>query len=109
MDERKADERFDERLEWDRDGQYFHYLTKWMFALDCVSRSLGDPKFNLWARELADVAHRRFVYRTSGGQMRMYWKMSVDLTRPLVPSMGHHDPLDGLITALQLQVCIWCR
>jgi hypothetical protein len=33
----------------------------------------------------------------------MYWKMSVDLSRPLVPSMGQHDPLDGYITCLQLQ------
>jgi hypothetical protein len=32
----------------------------------------------------------------------MYWKMSVDLSRPLVPSMGHHDPLDGMITCGQL-------
>src|SRR5271157_3785634 len=33
----------------------------------------------------------------------MFWKMSIDLSRPLVPSMGHHDPLDGLITYLELQ------
>jgi len=32
----------------------------------------------------------------------MYWKMSIDLTRPQVASMGHHDPLDGYVTALQL-------
>jgi hypothetical protein len=29
--------------------------------------------------------------------------MSVDLSRPLVPSMGHHDPLDGFVTAIQLR------
>ena len=29
--------------------------------------------------------------------------MSIDLSRPLVPSMGQHDPLDGLITYSQLQ------
>jgi hypothetical protein len=33
----------------------------------------------------------------------MYWKMSIDLSRPLVPSMGHHDPLDGFITYNELQ------
>jgi hypothetical protein len=32
----------------------------------------------------------------------MVWKMSIDLSRPLVNSMGHHDPLDGLITCLEL-------
>ena len=33
----------------------------------------------------------------------MFWKMSIDLSRPLVSSQGHHDPLDGAITCLQLQ------
>jgi hypothetical protein len=33
----------------------------------------------------------------------MYWKMSIDLCRPLIPSMGQHDPLDGFITYHQLQ------
>jgi hypothetical protein len=32
----------------------------------------------------------------------MHWKMSIDLSRPLVPSMGHHDPLDGFVTCLGL-------
>ena len=34
----------------------------------------------------------------------MYWKMSIDLTRPLVPSMGQHDPLDGFVTYNELQL-----
>jgi len=58
----------------------------------------GDPRFNLWARELALAAHDGFVYRTRDGKERMYWKMSTDLTRPLVGSMGHHDPLDSYVT-----------
>jgi len=29
--------------------------------------------------------------------------MSIDLSRPLVPSMGQHDPLDGLVTYHELQ------
>lgn len=99
--ERGAGEPVDERLEWDRDGQYFHYLTKWMHALDQVARATGQGRFALWARELADAAHRRFVHE-SRGRRRMYWKMSVDLVRPQVASMGHHDPLDGYITCLQL-------
>ena len=33
----------------------------------------------------------------------MYWKMRIDLSSPLVPSMGQHDPLDGLITCSRLQ------
>ena len=33
----------------------------------------------------------------------MIWKASIDLSRPLVASMGQHDPLDGLVTCAQLQ------
>jgi hypothetical protein len=36
----------------------------------------------------------------------MYWKMSIDLSRPLVQSMGQHDSLDGFITYNQLQMYI---
>jgi hypothetical protein len=104
MNERGPGEPFDEQLEWDRDGQYYHYLTKWMHALNRASRVTGDPTCNRWAIELAKTAHARFTYETpSGKQKSMYWKMSIDLSHPLVASMGHHDPLDGFITYLQLQ------
>jgi len=104
MKERSPKEPHDERLEWDRDGQYYHYLTKWMHALNRVSRATGNPTYNEWAVELAKAAHARFVYLPSRfSTKRMYWKMSIDLSRPLVPSMGQHDPLDGLITYRQLQ------
>ena len=104
INERKPADPYDERLEWDRDGQYYHYLTKWMHALDRVSRVTGDPTYNMWAIELAKTAHVRFTYVPwSGGQKRMYWKMSIDLSYPLVQFMGHHDPLDGFITYNQVQ------
>jgi hypothetical protein len=75
-----------------------------MHALDLVARVTRDPRYNLWARELAESAHAAFTYTPpGGGPPRMYWKMSIDLSRPLVPSMGHHDPLDGLVTVAQLQ------
>jgi hypothetical protein len=54
--------------------------------------------------ELAKTVHSRFTYTPwGGGPKRMYWKMSIDLSYPLVASMGQHDPLDGLITYRQLQ------
>jgi hypothetical protein len=107
MNERGPSDRFDESLEWDRDGQYYHYLTKWMHALNCVSRVTGDRTYNTWAIELAKTVHARFVYVPfSGGQKRIYWKMSIDLSRPLVQSMGQHDPLDGFITYNQLHLCV---
>ena len=104
LPERGPDEPLDEHLEWDRDGQYFHYLTKWMHALDQVTRATQDPRFNTWARELARSAFDAFTYRPAPrqGPRRMTWKMSIDLARVLVPSMGQHDPLDGYLTALQL-------
>jgi len=104
LNERGPDEPYDEQLEWDRDGQYFHYLTKWMHALAQVARANGEGRYLEWAFELARAAHAGFVYvPASGGGRRMYWKMSIDLARPLVPSMGQHDPLDGLLTFLELQ------
>jgi hypothetical protein len=107
MNERGAGDPYDEVLEWERDGQYFHYLLKWMHALNRVSRVTGDPIFNRWGAELAKTAHGRFTYMPPfGGQKRMYWKMSIDLSRPLVPSMGQHDPLDGYITYSRLQRCL---
>ena len=104
LNERRFNDPLDEHLEWDRDGQYYHYLTKWMHALNRVSRVTGDSRYNIWAMELAKTAHAGFVYvPSSGGQKRMYWKMSIDLSYPLVLSMGHHDPLDGFITYNQLK------
>ena len=34
----------DADLEWDRDGQYFHDLNKWMHALRQVKNATGDGK-----------------------------------------------------------------
>ena len=102
LPERAGGEPSDEQLEWQRDGQYFHYLTKWMHSLNQVYRWTGQSKFNTWARELAAVAHEAFTC-ADGVRRRMVWKMSTDLSRALVPSMGHHDPLDGFITCIQLR------
>lgn len=103
LPERAPDEPLDERLEWERDGQYFHYLTKWMHALDQMSRATQQSRFNTWARELAEVAHRSFCTGDRGRGPRMVWKLSIDLSRPLVASMGQHDPLDGFVSCLQLR------
>jgi hypothetical protein len=104
LPERRPEQPFDDRLEWERDGQYFHYLTQWMHALDQVTRSTGKPQFNVWGRELAEAAHRAFVYPVPGDRgRRMYWKMSIDGSRPLVGSMGQHDALDGYVACAELQ------
>ena len=103
--ERGQNEPYNERREWDQDGQYYHYLTKWMHALNQVSRVTGDVKYLTWAIELAQTAHAGFTYLPRhDGRKRMYWKMSTDLIRPLVHSMGQHDPLDGFVTYNELRL-----
>ncbi|HSO35006.1 MAG TPA: hypothetical protein VLT33_20910 [Labilithrix sp.] len=102
LPERAARGPLDPELEWERDGQYFHYLTKWMHALDRMTHATGQPTFNLWARELCVAAHRAFTYGPRGDK-RMIWKASIDLSRPLVASMGHHDPLDGFVKCAELE------
>ncbi len=105
LNERGRDDVFDERLEWDRDGQYFHYLTKWMHALYRASAVTDDARYCRWAVELAKVAHAKFRRASPAGQKRLLWKMSIDLTYPLVPSSGLHDSLDGYITYNELGLC----
>ncbi len=101
--ERPAGEPFDEKLEWERDGQYYHYLTKWMHGLCCTARVIGNPVYVTWARELAERAHNAFCQSGPGDAKHLYWKMSIDLSRPQVTSMGHHDPLEGLVTCLEIR------
>jgi hypothetical protein len=103
LPERGAGQPADPRLEWERDGQYFHYLTRWMHALQRLSETTADAECHRQACELAEAAHRAFVVRDRRGAPRgMVWKMSTDLDRVLVDSMGLHDPVDGWITAVEL-------
>jgi hypothetical protein len=99
LNERSPDDPYDDLLEWDRDGQYYHYLTKWMHALNRMSAVTGDPACHSWAVELAKAAHAGFTH----DRQMIFWKMSIDLSYPLVPAMGQHDPLDGFITYHELQ------
>ena len=107
LKERDVDEPLDERLEWDRDGQYFHYLTKWIHALCQAAFVIGDPNYSQWAVELGEAAFRGFVRRLQSGEIvGVYWKMSTDLSRPLVAATGLHDTLDGFITFREAQCAI---
>lgn len=104
MNERGPVDPFDEEMEWDRDGQYYHYLIKWIHALQCVATVTSESLYDRWARELAKTVHTRFVFRSAvDGREYIHWKMSIDLSRPLVPSMGLHDPLEGFIAYSWLQ------
>ena len=105
--ERGAEEPINEQQEWDRDGQYFHYLAKWIHALCQAAFVTGDSENVRWARELAETAFKAFVCRSESGEIiGVYWKMSTDLSRPLVPAMGLHDALDGFITFREVRRAI---
>jgi hypothetical protein len=46
----------------DGDGQYYHYLTKWAFALERLARLAGEPHYLGWAVDLMTTAHRSFLH-----------------------------------------------
>ena len=103
LPERGPDDPYDRQLEWERDGQYFHYLTKWIHALGRTAAVTGEPRYHRWAAELGTVAYDRFGHGPTGTPTRLYWKMSIDLARPVVPSMGQHDALDGYVVLSELR------
>jgi hypothetical protein len=106
LNERKPDEPYDERSEWEQDGQYFHYLTKWMHALERAGAVTAEPTYIRWAMELAKTAHAAFAHAPiTGGAKSMSWKMNIVLSHPLVLSMGLHDPLDAFVTYNELLLC----
>jgi hypothetical protein len=76
----------------DRDGQYYHYLAMWLFAL----WRLGQvrPHYHGRAIELAQTIHPRFVIPGVGVQ----WKMLEDLSGPYRPyGLGALDAFHGLV------------
>lgn len=101
LPERRKDESYNSRLEWERDGQYFHYLSRWINALLQVHHETRDQKYLFQARDLF-LATNKFIYG-SGTGLSMYWKMDTELSKPLVPSMGAHDPLEGLLCGLSIK------
>ncbi len=98
LPEGEPGEPFDSRLEWERDGQYFHYLTRWFHALLQAYCETGENRYAIHAAELLSAAGH-FIVRDDG-ILRMVWKMNTDLTHTRVDSMGAHDPLEGLVCVI---------
>jgi hypothetical protein len=76
----------------DRDGQYFHYLAMWLFALG----RLGTvrPGYHERAMALARAIHPRFVLPGVG----VFWKMLEDLSGPYPGyGLGAIDPFHGYV------------
>jgi hypothetical protein len=76
----------------DRDGQYFHYLAMWLFAL----ARLGEVKPDYRQRGIALVRdiHPAFVIPGRG----VIWKMNEDLSAPYPGyGLGAMDAYDGYV------------
>jgi hypothetical protein len=76
----------------DRDGQYFHYLAMWLFAL----KQLGQikPEYRQKGIELARAIHPRFVIPHVG----VVWKMIEDLSAPYPGfDLGALDAFHGFV------------
>jgi hypothetical protein len=67
--------------ESDRDGQYFHYLTMWLYALSVLGRY--EPAYRGKGIALAHDIHGPFVVPGRG----VIWKMKEDLSGPY-PAMA---------------------
>jgi hypothetical protein len=87
----------------DADGQYHHYLTLWMFALNRMARASGNMEYNRQAVKLAKAIHPKFFVGRTTARPRMVWKMNMSLTKALVASEGNLDPIDGYVIFRLLQ------
>ncbi len=78
----------------DRDGQYFHYLAMWMYALAVLGRYA--PGYTLKGVELARDVHEAFVVPGRG----VWWKMREDLSGPYpgFEGFGALDAFDGYVS-----------
>lgn len=76
----------------DRDGQYFHYLAMWIFALARLGRI--EPEYHRRAVRIVQDVHDAFVTPGVG----VSWKMEEDLSRPYRGyGLGALDPFHGYV------------
>lgn len=77
----------------DRDGQYFHYLAMWLYALSVLSRHV--PDYRRMGVVLVRQIHDRFVVPHRG----VVWKMKEDLSAPYPGyGFGALDAFDGYVS-----------
>jgi hypothetical protein len=77
----------------DRDGQYFHYLAMWLYALACLGEH--DEAYRQKGIRIAKDIHRPFVIRGTG----VVWKMAEDLSAPYPGyGLGAMDAFDGYVS-----------
>jgi hypothetical protein len=77
----------------DRDGQYFHYLAMWLYALGVLGRYL--PHYREEGVAVAKAIHDPFVVPGRG----VIWKMQEDLSGPYPGyGFGALDAFDGYVS-----------
>jgi hypothetical protein len=77
----------------DRDGQYFHYLAMWLYALSILGRHI--PDYRKMGVELVGQIHEAFVVPGRG----VIWKMKEDLSGPYPGyGFGALDAFDGYVS-----------
>lgn len=77
----------------DRDGQYYHYLAMWLFALQRLGEHL--PEYRAKGIAVAKAIHRPFVRPELG----VIWKMTEDLSAPYPGyGLGAMDAFDGYVS-----------
>ncbi len=77
----------------DRDGQYFHYLAMWLYALAVLGKFI--PTYQDKGVELVEQIHDRFVIPNKG----VIWKMNETLDAPYPGyGLGALDAFDGYIS-----------
>lgn len=77
----------------DRDGQYFHYLAMWLYALFVLGRHI--PDYRQKGVELVRQIHDHFLVPNRG----VIWKMSEDLSAPYPGyGFGALDAFDGYVS-----------
>ncbi|NNC67987.1 MAG: hypothetical protein HKN83_08145 [Gammaproteobacteria bacterium] len=77
----------------DRDGQYFHYLAMWLYALSVLGKFI--PTYQDKGIELVEQIHDRFVIPNKG----VIWKMNETLDAPYPGyGLGALDAFDGYIS-----------
>lgn len=77
----------------DRDGQYFHYLAMWLYALACLGEH--EAGYREQGIRIARDVHRPFVIPGKG----VLWKMQEDLSAPYPGyGLGAMDAFDGYVS-----------
>ncbi len=81
----------------DRDGQYFHYLAMWLYALAVMGRHI--PRYREKGIDLVHQIHDAFLVPGRG----VIWKMKEDLSGPYPGyGLGALDAFDGYMSCRML-------